>query len=79
MSRRSGPRGARGPHVGIGPVPARAARGVLPESLRTGRMAWPLGLVAAGLGLGVAFLLVQWLAPGMGWPLPLARPALRRR
>ena len=39
-------------------------------------MVWPLGLLAVGLGLGAALSLVQWLAPGLGWPLPLALASL---
>ncbi len=39
-------------------------------------MVWPLGLLAAGLGLGVVFSLVQWVAAGLGWPLPLALVSL---
>jgi two-component system, NarL family, nitrate/nitrite sensor histidine kinase NarX len=67
-------RGRRGAVVPMAGTPGCASRGsrALLERLRAGRMVWPLALVLAGLGLGVSLLLAQRIAPGLGWPVPLA-------
>jgi two-component system nitrate/nitrite sensor histidine kinase NarX len=50
--------------------------GAILKPLCDGRIIWPLGLLAVGLGLGVTLSLVQWFAPGLGWPIPLALASL---
>jgi two-component system, NarL family, nitrate/nitrite sensor histidine kinase NarX len=65
-----GRRGAGASAAGRALGPATGQVGVV-GPLRAGHMLWPLGLLAAGLGLGVALSFLQWFAPGLSWPVPL--------